>query len=142
MDPVAMGVLNPLPDRRASWQKLAALNGMWTLTGAGWWGVEHDGQLIGTVGAFFRETMIERGADADLELGWTIFPDHRRRGLAVEASRAALAYGFSRHAVKRAIAHVAPTNVASVGVCKSLGMSLEGEVDFYGTPSVRYFVSR
>jgi RimJ/RimL family protein N-acetyltransferase len=144
MDPTAMGFLHPIPDRRTAWQKLAALNGGWTLTGAGWWAVEvrETGELAGTVGAFFRETVLERGPDADLELGWTVFPEHRRKRIAVESARAALAYGFERHPVKRVIAHVAPENVASAGVCTALGMTLEGDVDFYGLPSLRYAISR
>jgi RimJ/RimL family protein N-acetyltransferase len=144
MNPTAMAFLQPVADRRTAWQKLAALNGGWTLTGAGWWAIEvrESGQLAGMVGAFFRETVIERGPDADLELGWTVFPEHRRKRIAVESARAALACGFERHPVKRAIAHVAPDNVASAGVCTALGMTLEGDVDFYELPSVRYAVSR
>jgi len=135
----AMAPLSPLADRRAAWQKLASLVGMWTLSNAGWWGVElrETNELAGTVGAFFRES------GGDLEIGWTVFPRFRRRGIAVEAARAALAHGFSTHnAVTRAIAHVDAPNIASVRVCESLGMSLEGDVDFYGTRLMRYAIAR
>jgi RimJ/RimL family protein N-acetyltransferase len=138
MNADAMAPLSPLSDRRAAWQKLAAFNGMWTLTGTGWWGVElrETSELAGTVGAFFRES------GDDLEIGWTVFPRHRKKGIAVESARAALAHAFAHHAVKRAIAHVDAPNIASVRVCESLGMSLEGEVDFYGTRLNRYVVRR
>ncbi|HEX4517585.1 MAG TPA: GNAT family protein [Polyangiaceae bacterium] len=134
----AMAPLKPLADRRTAWQKLASLNGMWTLSGAGWWGVElrETTELAGTVGAFFRES------GDDLEIGWTIFPRFRRKGIAVESARLALADGFARHAVKRAIAHVDPPNIASIRVCETLGMSLEGEVDFNGTRLSRYVIAR
>ena len=134
----AMAPLKPLSDRRAAWQKLAALNGMWTLNGTGWWGVElrETTELAGVVGAFFRES------GDDLEIGWTIFPRFRRRGIAREAARAALDHGFAKHDVKRVIAHVDAPNIASVRVCESLGMSLEGEVDFYGTRLTRWVIAR
>ena len=139
MNAEAMAPLKPISTRREAWQKLAAFNGMWTLTKTGWWGVEarDTSELAGVVGAFFRED--ENG---DLEIGWTVFPRFRRRGFAVEAARAALAHGFSTHDVKRVIAHVDAPNIASVRVCETLGMSLEGDVDFYGTRLSRYVISR
>jgi RimJ/RimL family protein N-acetyltransferase len=147
MDATAMAPLSPVPTRAAAWQKLASFNGMWTLTGAGWWAVEvrETRELAGTVGAFFRETSLVHGAlpdDADLEIGWTIHPAHRRQGIATEAARAALAHAFERHPVKRAIAHVDPPNIASARVCEALGMSLEGEVEFYATRLMRWIISR
>jgi RimJ/RimL family protein N-acetyltransferase len=78
----------------------------------------------------------------DLEIGWTVFPAHRRKRIATEAARAALAHGFAHHAVPRVIAHVDPPNVASIRVCEALGMTLEGEVDFYETRLSRYVIAR
>ena len=143
-DPVAMRFTSGVADRRAAWRIFAALTGPWLLTGAGWWAIElrATGEFIGTVGAFFREPGTPLGTADDLELGWTLLRAHWRRGFASEAARAALACGLSRHDVRRAIAHVDPGNVASIGVCAALGMRLEGEVDFYGQPSLRYAVLR
>jgi len=139
MDAAAMAPLKPMPDRSSAWKKLASFNGMWMLRGAGWWAIElrETKELAGTVGAFFREP-----PHTDLEIGWTVFPAHRRKGIATEAARAALAYAFAHHAVPRAIAHVDPPNVASIRVCEALGMKLEGEVDFYDTRLNRYQVTR
>jgi RimJ/RimL family protein N-acetyltransferase len=138
MDPVAMAPLSAAADRSSVWKKLASYNGMWMLSGAGWWAIElrETKELAGMVGAFFREP-----PRVDLEIGWTVFPAHRRKGIATEAARAALAHGFAHHPVKRAIAHVDPPNVASARVCEALGMTLEGEVDFYDTRLSRWVIA-
>lgn len=143
-DPLATRFTSGVVDRRGAWRIFTALSGTWILNGAGWWAVEirGTGDFIGTVGAFFREPGTALGTEADLELGWTLFPAFWRRGFATEAARAALAHGFTHHDVRRAIAHIDPANAASIGVSKAIGMTLEGEVDFYGLPTVRYTVTR
>ncbi|MDO9019549.1 MAG: GNAT family N-acetyltransferase [Deltaproteobacteria bacterium] len=138
-DPIATEHLGGVVDRRAAWRVLAAGTGFWMLTGAGWWGIalRETGELVGTVGAFFRET-----PGADLELGWSVFRRHWRRGYASEAAQAALAFGFERHAVPRAIAHIDGRNAASIRVSARIGMTYEGEVDFYGERTGRYVIAR
>jgi RimJ/RimL family protein N-acetyltransferase len=142
-DPVATEFLTPLADRRAAWRLFAAASGMWMLTGAGWWAIElrASGETIGIVGAFFRETTLGQ-PDAPLELGWSLYRRFWRRGFAREAAAAAMATGFARHAVTRAIAHVDPKNAASVRVAEAIGMRFDGEADFYGSPTARYAVER
>lgn len=143
-DPVAMRFISGAVDRRQAWRTFASMTGGWMLTGAGWWAIElrATGEFIGTVGAFFRETMLGRGADADLEIGWTVFPQFWRRGFATEAARAALAFGAATHDVRRVIALIDAANVGSIGVAKAIGMVFDGDVDFYGEPSQRYAIER
>lgn len=143
-DPETTRFLSGVVDRRTAWRQLAALAGAWTLTGAGWWAVEEraSGALAGIVGAFHRETSLPIGRDSDLELGWTIFPPFQRNGYATEAARAALACGVERHDPPRVVAHMNPANAASVGVARAIGMTFDGEVDFYGQPAVRFVLAR
>ncbi len=143
-DPVATRFLTQTADRRVAWRGFAALSGQWLLNGAGWWGVEvaATGEMVGTVGAFFRETEIGKGSDAVLEVGWTVYPAHQRRGYATEAARAALAHGFAHHDVKRAIAYVGTENVASSKVALAIGMTHDGETEFWDEPVIRYARSR
>jgi RimJ/RimL family protein N-acetyltransferase len=143
-DAEMMRFLSGVIDRRTSWRLLCALAGNWMLTGAGWWAIElrETGAFIGTVGAFFRGDLGPIGPDSDLELGWSLFPPFWRQGYATEAARAALADGMQRHDPRRAIAQIAPTNVASISVAKAIGMSFDEETDFYGEPSVRYAIRR
>jgi RimJ/RimL family protein N-acetyltransferase len=60
-DPIAAQVGGVAVDRRLAWRSFATGIGTWVLEGAGWWGVElvETGAMIGTVGAFFRETSPE-----------------------------------------------------------------------------------
>jgi RimJ/RimL family protein N-acetyltransferase len=142
-DPVALQYMTPLEDRRAAWRLFSSLTGTWMLTGAGWWAIElhATGETVGIVGGFFRETTLGF-ANAPLELGWSVYRPFWRRGFGREAAAAALAAGFARHAVSRAIAHIHPMNVASIRVSEAIGMHCEGEVDFYGGSSVRYAITR
>ena len=137
-DPVATEHLSGIADRRTAWRSFAAGAGFWMLHGAGWWGVEltGTGELVGTVGAFFRETSPE------LELGWTVYRRFWRQGFASEAAAAALAYGFEKHKPRRVIAHISAANAASVGVSQKIGMHYETDVDFYGGLVGRYAVER
>lgn len=142
--PEAMRFMSAIPDRRTAWRALSSMTGAWLLLGAGWWAVEllATGELIGTVGAFFRETSRPVTRDSDLEVGWRVFPAHWRNGYASEAAGAALAYGFARQDVRRAIAHVDPGNIASIGVTRAIGMTYDTDVDLYGAPLRRYVVAR
>jgi len=147
MDAAAIAPLTPVPNRGAAWQKLGTYVGMWVLTGAGWWALElrDTRELVGVVGAFFRESALDRGAprvDAAMELGWTVLPAHRGKGLATEAGRAALAHGFHSHPVTRATALVDPINVASVRVCEALGMTLEGEEEIHDARFSKFAITR
>lgn len=143
-DPETTRFLSGVVDRRMAWRQLASLAGAWALTGAGWWAVEAraSGELAGIVGAFFRETSLPIGPDSDIELGWTIFPPFQRKGYATEAARAALAWAAARHDPPSVVSHMNPANAASIGVARAIGMSFEGEVDFYGQPGVRFRLVR
>lgn len=138
-DPAATKLMGGLRDRRAAWRAFAAQTGAWFLNGGGWWAVEprEGGAIVGTVGAFFRETDA-----AQVELGWSLFPAHWGRGFATEAAAAALRYAFEAHDAPRVIAHIAAGNVASIAVSKHLGMKYEADVDFHGEPIGRYAITR
>jgi RimJ/RimL family protein N-acetyltransferase len=133
-------------DRRTAWRVFASAMGTWMLTGAGWWAVEllATGQLVGTVGAFFRETALDGKLPVDLELGWVLFRPFWRQGIATEAATAARTFGFETIGAPRLIAHISPGNVASIRVAERLGMRRElDDVDFYGEERVsRYAVER
>jgi RimJ/RimL family protein N-acetyltransferase len=55
-----------------------------------------------------------------VELGYTVFPEHRRRGYATEAVRALLAWA-ERQGIRHFIASVGPRNVPSLALVRRLG---------------------
>lgn len=141
-DPEARPAQLPVIDRRGAWRVFAAGFGFWALDGAGWWAIElaASGVVVGTVGAFFRETRVPGAPRSELELGWSLYREHWARGYASEAAAAALAYALPAHGAPRAIAHIDASNLASVRVAERLGMVFDQEVEFY-TERIRRYVT-
>lgn len=65
-------------------------------------------------------------APGGLELGYTVFPSFRRRGLAREAVRALVAWARAVHGVERVVVSIAPTNLASLRLAAQLGFHRVG----------------
>ncbi len=57
-DPAATMFMGGVIDRRAAWRIFAAQTGSWFLNGGGWRAIQQreGGSVVGTVGAFLRET--------------------------------------------------------------------------------------
>jgi RimJ/RimL family protein N-acetyltransferase len=63
------------------------------------------------------------------------------QGLATEAARAALRYGFEEVKLERIVAVTRRENVASQRVMRSTGMKWEGEGRYYGVEGVCYAIT-
>jgi RimJ/RimL family protein N-acetyltransferase len=74
----------------------------------------------------------------DVELGWTLLPDLWKRGLATEAARACLDYGFETVGFPAVVSAVLPENAAAMRVADKLGMIVEGTVRREGQSHLRY----
>src|SRR5262249_8161573 len=61
--------------------------------------------------------------EGDVEIGWGIIAESRRRGYATEASRAVIDWALENDAVRRVTATVPVENAASQAVARSLGMT-------------------
>ena len=103
--------------------------------GLGLWAIERPdfGDIIGFCGLRIDPPKPEAG------LLYGLLPAFWGRGLATEAARAMLAYGFNGLGLKRIIAGVDSPNAGSVNVLGKLGMQLEskepgpfGETYWYG----------
>ena len=76
----------------------------------------------------------------EVELGWTLLPAVWKRGLATEAARNALEYGFEAIGFPRVISAVLPENAAARRVADKLGMHVEGAIMREGQSHLRYAV--
>lgn len=85
------------------------------------WGVEHEGRIIGTVGFTSFDIRNDKG-----EIGYVISRDFWHRGIASEAVRAVLKFGFESLLLNRIEARFLPENEGSLRVAQSCGMTLEG----------------
>lgn len=69
---------------------------------------------------------------SETELGYRISQSFGGQGLAIEAAKTALNYGFYELKLPRIVAIVEPENIASVRVIEKLGMHYEKQTLFYG----------
>ena len=78
----------------------------------------------------------------ETELGWVLRPEARGRGVATEAARALLDWGFAELPVPYVTAMIRPGNEASIAVAERLGMAPRREDELLGDPVVVYSVGR
>jgi ribosomal-protein-alanine N-acetyltransferase len=95
-------------------------------------------ELVGVVG--YKGAPDEKG---NVELGYGVLPEYRRRGFASEAVRGLLANAFADERVQSVIAHTLPELSASIGVLRATGFTLEGAGDDPHEPTaIRFRLTR
>jgi RimJ/RimL family protein N-acetyltransferase len=62
-----------------------------------------------------------------LELGYTVFPEHRRKGYAIEAAEALMTYARAEHGIKRFVLSISPENAPSLAMAAKMGFVRCGE---------------
>jgi len=82
------------------------------------------------------------GDSPDIELLYGLLPDYWGQGLATEATRAALAYGFGAALFTRVYMRTDVPNRASVRVMERLGMKFERETRLGARPTLIYSLTR
>ena len=99
-----------------------------------WWRERESGELVGYTG-LNRDEVEGRPA---VEVGWSIAPSRWGEGLASEAARAAVAWGFERCGLERIVSFTLPDNAASRRVMERIGMTYAGEIERRGRRHVLY----
>ncbi len=119
-------------DREGAWRQMAAFLGEWELRGTGQWALEEKatGRLVGRAGLYLPERHDWPG----VEVGWTLHPDHWGRGLATEAGRRSVEYGFAEVGAERLFSCILPSNRRSQAVAQRLGFALLEERTFAHYP--------
>ncbi|MEX2238753.1 MAG: GNAT family N-acetyltransferase [Dehalococcoidia bacterium] len=79
------------------------------------------GEMIGHAG--FHEPPREGG---ELEFGYSIFPEHRRKGYATEVSLALMDWARSAKGISRFVLSISPDNEPSLSVARKLGFEPTG----------------
>jgi ribosomal-protein-alanine N-acetyltransferase len=78
---------------------------------------------------------------AEVEIIYALKRQYWGVGLASEAARAMLTYGFEKCRLKRIVATIAPDNRASVRIVEKLGMThRENRLDEHGLPEAVYAI--
>ena len=106
--------------------------------GYGRWALEdrQTGEFIGFCGLKYHPH------EDEVDLGFRIPVAHWGKGLATEAAKACLDYGFDRLNMNRIIGRVAKANLASIRVLEKIGMAYCRDFDFDGLPGVIYEIYR
>jgi RimJ/RimL family protein N-acetyltransferase len=106
----------------------------WEEHGLGWWAVEplRNPGLIGWAGLqFLPET-------GETEVAYLLSRVYWGQGLATEAARASLQFGFEQLKLETIIALAHPENKASQRVMEKLGMSFVDQAHYFGIDLYRY----
>jgi RimJ/RimL family protein N-acetyltransferase len=118
----------PVTDAFVGWRNAAVMAGHWALHGFGLFVVEEkqSGRYVGRVGPWLPPGW------PGFEIGWGIASGFRGKGYAVEAANASIDWAFARFELDRIIHCIDRENVASQGVARRLGATIEGEFDLFG----------
>ncbi|KRQ12848.1 hypothetical protein AOQ73_02980 [Bradyrhizobium pachyrhizi] len=118
----------PVTSELNGWRNAAVISGHWALHGFGMFAVEEksSSRYIGRVGPYYPPEW------PGFEVGWGIAKEHRGKGYAVEAARAAIDFVFANFTVDRIIHCIDPANAASQAVARRLGAVNEGPSQLEG----------
>jgi ribosomal-protein-alanine N-acetyltransferase len=109
----------------------------WEEHGLGMFGIRFRGEAE-AVGWAGLQPLEQTG---EIEVGYAFGKPAWGRGLATEAARAAVEWGFGEHGLERIVAVASPENSASRHVMAKLGMTYEGLRFRYGTECVYYSIT-
>ncbi len=106
--------------------------------GFGRWAVicKADGRLIGFAGLKYLDELCE------VDVGYRLLPEYWLQGLATEAARASVQYGFNTLKLSRIIGLVDSANLASVRVLEKIGLSFEKTIDYASAQVALYSIHK
>jgi ribosomal-protein-alanine N-acetyltransferase len=110
----------------------------WPLHGYGEWAVTDR-----VTGAFLGQCGLNHIADLrETEIDYALAKQAWGRGLATEASQAAVQFAFESAGLTRLIGFVIPENTASRRVLERVGFRFESDTHYWGVDLVRYCLSK
>ena len=125
-------------DRVEAWRHMAFMVGHWKLRGYGYFALEEktSGEFVGRAG------FTNPAGWPGFELGWTVAPEHQRKGFASEAARRLLRFAYEDLDRKHVISLIHKDNIPSRRVAEKLGETVEGETVVMGMPALIYGIDR
>jgi RimJ/RimL family protein N-acetyltransferase len=136
-DPLVLKIFGPATrDEVAEWIAIARRD----------WDVRGHGRVVlldPDTGAFLGRSGLRHWPGFDeIEVGWSLTAAARGRGLATEAGRAWIDWGFRELDAPYFTANIDPDNAASIAVAERLGMAPLREDTLDGDPVIVYAVRR
>jgi RimJ/RimL family protein N-acetyltransferase len=129
-DPEVRRYFHATLSREESDASAARLDAAIERDGFGFWALElaATGRFIGFTG--ITRVTFEAPFTPAVEAGWRLARDCWGQGLATEAARAALEFGFNRLGLEEIVAFAVPGNTASRRVMEKIGMQEDPEAAF------------
>lgn len=100
--------------------------------GFSWLAAELDGEVIGACG--LARVGFEAAFTPAVEIGWRFAQAFWGQGLAEEAARLCLAWGYGAHRLEEIVAFTVPDNLRSWRLMQRLGMREAGMFEHPGLP--------
>lgn len=98
--------------------------------------LQETGKVVGFAGLKRLDDL------GEVDIAFWLLPACWGTGLATEAARAVLQYGFEHLLFERIIGLVDPQNTASIRVLEKLGMVRDGLVTYHGEETLKYILRR
>jgi len=96
--------------------------------------LKSTGEPIGFAGSKYLEEL------GEVDVAYRLLPAHWSKGLATEAARASVRFGFTELGLKRIIALVMPENIASVRVLEKTGLRYVETIKFWEHEFAKYII--
>lgn len=126
---------NPSPPGLARVQRMINFQlDHWQKYGFGWWAIQEKetSRFIGWSGLqYLPETH-------EVEIAYLLDRDYWGRGLATEAARSGLRFGFDETGQNEIVGIVHPDNKGSIKVLEKLGMRFTDRREYFGMDCLRY----
>ena len=118
-------------------QKVLDSYGKW---GIGLWAchLKETDEFVGQCGLVVQENI---AGQEEIEVGYLFIREFWNRGLATEAARGCINYGYQNLALPRIISLIRPDNQASLRVAKKNGLSFWKKIHFNGKLHHIYAIS-
>ena len=95
---------------------------------------KQDNRFIGFTGLKYLDDLDE------VDVGYRLIREYWGQGLATEATRPTIEYGFETLGLKRIVAMALPENKGSIRVMEKLGMKFEKIITIDGYEAVKYVI--
>ena len=96
--------------------------------------LKSTGEQIGFAGLKYLEEL------GEVDVAYRLLPAYWGQGLATEAARASVRYGFAELGLRRIIGLVMPENTASARVLEKAGLHYAGTASFWGHQFSKYVI--
>lgn len=97
-----------------------------------------SGEFVGKCGLLIQNV----DDAAELEIGYSILPQHRQKGYAFEAAGYCRDYAFKNNLAESLISIIHPNNVNSANVARKNGMKIDKQTLFFGNPVNIFRITR